>query len=670
MEQKKNPTPMLIVLFGSAFIAAFNENIINVALTDIMATFAIDANTANWLVTGFMIVTAVVVTVVAFLLRRFNLRTVFFGGSALLIIGSALAMVAPTFPLLLACRLLQAVGTGVFIPTMMNTILAVAPRRKLGTYLSIGGCCITFGPAFGPVVSGLMIGFFGWRGIFVVPLVAIIVVTLAGFKLVYNFGERKEAQLDIASLLLSICGLTSVVYGLSQITANAAIALIALSVGLALVALFAYRQKRLDDPMLNLRPLSNPLFSLACVLVVVAMMTTFSMSVLLPLYFQGATGTTALVAGALILIPILGQAITSILGGRIMDTKGEWPLLPFGFLLMAAGLLGVSTVSGSMNIVTVVVASTIAYAGVGLSFSPSQTAGLKQLPREMNPFGVGIMSTFIQISAALGPSLFVGILSSGEASAIASGTAQSGARAAGFSSAITVASIIAILGCIVAFAYARMAVHKQAQVVTSTAKAGAIGAAQNAPAAAALRKNAAKTPAQVEVRKEWPAADFNSAPTLNEVMKKNAYTVKADAPVYKAIDLMLEHHTSGLPVINDEGSVVGFVSDGDIMKSLADQDSTIDLTYSLSVYANDSDFDERMEDLMHTSVMDIATHHVISVDVSTPIERACTILGERRIKKVPVLNNGVLAGTISRTDVNRYLMTSFAAKGRNAAGLE
>ena len=180
----------------------------------------------------------------------------------------------------------------------------------------------------------------------------------------------------------------------------------------------------------------------------------------------------------------------------------------------------------------------------------------------------------------------------------------------------------------------------------------------------------ATAPVQAEGTPVSSLRGFMQAPTLGAVMKKNAYIVAADAPVYRAVDLMIEHHTSGLPVVDGAGRVVGFVSDGDIMKSLADQGSSVDLTYSLSVYANDSDFDERMESLMHENVMDIATHRVISVDESTSIERVCAILGERRIKKVPVLQGGMLVGTISRTDVNRYLMSSFAARGRADAGIE
>lgn len=178
------------------------------------------------------------------------------------------------------------------------------------------------------------------------------------------------------------------------------------------------------------------------------------MSVLLPLFFEGAAGTTALIAGVLVLVPILFNSATALAGGRIMDKRGEWPLLPAGFLLIVVGLVATCLWAGSINVALVVVAASVVYAGVGFVMSPSQTAGLKQLPREMNPYGVGLMSTFIQIAAAIGPSLFVGVFSSTVATSSASSAAA--AQASGFVAAIVVATAISVAGFIVAFIYARM----------------------------------------------------------------------------------------------------------------------------------------------------------------------------------------------------------------------
>ena len=353
MEEKqptKGTAGLLAVLYICAFVASFNENIVNVGLVDIMATFGVSAATAQWLVTGYMVVSAVVVSIVGFLLNRFSLRRLFFFGSGMLALGSAVDVFAPTFGVLLVARLAQALGTGIFISMMMNTVLAVAPRRKLGSYLAIGSCCITFGPAFGPVVGGVMVTFIGWRSIFAVPALSMVALMAAGAFLVHAIDEPKDVKLDVPSVLLSCIGLATFVIGLSFLTVKLPLAIACIAVGLAVIALFARRQERIANPVLDLRPVHNPRFATACVMLVVAMMTTFSLSVLLPLYFEGAAATTALVAGLLLLVPILFNALTSLLGGRIMDRRGEWPLLPGGFALIVGGMVAACLLAGGVNL--------------------------------------------------------------------------------------------------------------------------------------------------------------------------------------------------------------------------------------------------------------------------------------------------------------------------------
>jgi len=609
--------PMLIVLFCAAFVAAFNENIVNVGLVDIMSTFDVASTTAQWLVTGYMIVTAVVVTVMAFLLKRFRLRTPFSGGAVLLLAGSVGCLIAPDFPFLLGARLLASVGTGIFIPMMMNTILVVAPRRSIGTYLSVGSCMITLGPALGPVISGVMVTCFGWRSAFLIPAIAITVLLVAGLILIREVTTPDSVHLDILSVVLSALGLTAVVLGFSSLTTDPVVACVALACGIALLAGFVLRQKHLAQPLMDLTPLRNPRFSIACILVMVAMMTTFSMSVLLPLYYEGALTTSAMVAGLLILVAILFNSLTALVGGRVMDRRGEWPLLPVGFLVITVGQAAIAMCAIRLAVLPVLVGSIVVYAGVGAVMAPSQTAGLRQLPREMNPHGVAIMSTCVQIAACLGPSLFVGILSSGAAGAAADG-AQA-AQATGFGMAVTVAAAIALVGTILATFYARRA-------------------------------------AQLQNRDAVPQPSSETSP-LAGIMKHEVFAIPATATVRDAVSLLVEHGTSGMPIVDAQGDLVGFVSDGDILKAVTQQQPiVVDLDQCLGIIRDDASLDERVARLMDDGIMEIATRQTIAVSSGATIDEVCTLLGDRRIKKMPVVDDGRLVGSVSRGDVTRWLL--------------
>ena len=458
-QQQVQATPsataaILVVMYIAAFVAAFNENIINVALHDIMAAFSASATTAQWLVSGYMIVTSIFTAIMAFLSARFSTRKLLFFACGCMVAGEVLCLIAPSFSVLLPSRILQAAGSGILFPLMMNVVLSCAPREKLGLYLSLGGACITLGPAFGPVISGLMCTLFGWRAVFVVPLVAGIVVAAAGVKLVQNVGERSNTTLDILSVVLLAAGITVFVYSVGEFSTNLIAGIVALFAAIVLLG-----QLKLEHPVLNVRPMASVRFWPACLLVVVSMMTTFSMSVLLPLYFEGAYGMTALVAGLLILPAIACNAVTSIVGGRVMDARGAWPLLPVGFALIAVGQIAISMTAASMNIGVVVALTVVVYAGVGLVLSPSQTAGLETLPAAEHPHGTALLNTWNMIAASFGPSLFIGLLSSSAATAGAAGAATDVAQAIGFAAAVRVAAVIAVVGFVASLVYARRESH-------------------------------------------------------------------------------------------------------------------------------------------------------------------------------------------------------------------
>ena len=441
---------LLVVMYIAAFVAAFNENIINVALHDIMAAFSVSATTAQWLVSGYMIVTSIFTVIMAFLSGRFSTRKLLFFACGCMVAGEVLCLIAPSFSVLLPSRILQAAGSGILFPLMMNVVLSCAPREKLGLYLSLGGACITLGPAFGPVISGLMCTLFGWRAVFVVPLVGGIVVAAAGVKLVQNVGERSNTTLDILSVVLLAAGITAFVYSVGEFSTNLIAGIVALFAAIVLLGLFAARQLKLEHPVLNVRPMASFRFWPACLLVVVSMMTTFSMSVLLPLYFEGAYGMTALIAGLLILPAIACNAVTSIVGGRV---------LPVGFALIAVGQTAISMTAASMNIGVVVALTVVVYAGVGLVLSPSQTAGLETLPAAEHPHGTALLNTWNMIAASFGPSLFIGLLSSSAAIADAAGAATDVAQAIGFAAAVRVAAVIAVVGFVASLVYARRESH-------------------------------------------------------------------------------------------------------------------------------------------------------------------------------------------------------------------
>lgn len=460
--QGKSLVMLLVVLYASAFLAGFNENLVNMALMSIMGEYGVGSVAAQWLVTGYMIVATIVVMCMAFMYRRFKLRPLYFAAAAFTLVGSLMGLFASSFELLMAARLVQAAGSGIFIPLMMNTVLVVAPKHKLGTFLAIGGCVITFGPALAPTVCGALVTSFGWHSVFAVPLAAMAVLALVALFAVKNMGFS-PAHLDIPSTVLSAVFLCALSLGLVELTIDVPLAVGSLAVAVVTAVLFVLRQLRCEHPLIDLTPMKSRAFWPSVVLTTIAMMGSFSMSVLLPLYLEGGTGLTAFAAGLLMLVPVLANAGTTLLGGRIMDARGEWPLLPAGFAAIAAGFVVMAALAPTLSLPAAFVAALLIMGGTGFIFSPSQTAGLRTLPQEMNPFGVAISTTFVQIAACIGPSLYTGIMSTAQAGALTAGADAELATAQGFSVAMVVAACIAAAGCALALVYSRAAVKRDAK---------------------------------------------------------------------------------------------------------------------------------------------------------------------------------------------------------------
>ncbi|MCD8316691.1 MAG: MFS transporter, partial [Eggerthellaceae bacterium] len=271
--------PMLIVLFGAAFIAAFNENLMNVALISIMGDFSVTADAAQWLVTGYMIVTSIIVSITAFLSRRFSVRVLFFTACSIIAGGSIVCFFSPNFGVLLTFRTLQAIGSGICIPTATYITLKVVPLRQLGTYMAICNCMIIFGPALAPVISGIIVTLLSWRFIFLPPAIFCVILIVVGIFLVRDVESQQKISLDILSLILAVLGLFLLTYGLSMIIGQTVLAIACIIIAVILLGVFAVRQFRIKNPMLNLSPLRNRFFFQVCIRSVVIMMICFSMSV-------------------------------------------------------------------------------------------------------------------------------------------------------------------------------------------------------------------------------------------------------------------------------------------------------------------------------------------------------------------------------------------------------
>ena len=352
---------MLPVLLACSFTASFGQSMMNVALPELAERFGVTLSIANWVIVGYMVVAATAIMLSAFMLRRLGLRRVFFVGAGALALGSACALLSQDFPMLFASRLVQAVGTGLFFPSVTSVIMTNSPAAVRGTRLALNSGVIAVGLAISPTASGFALTQFGWRAMFVVSLAMSVALLAVGFFRIHGGPSTKRVPIDALSVMLGPLGLAAFLYGLGEVTRDLAPSLAALAVGAVLLALFAWRQFALESPLLDLHPLVHPRFAVGILLVMVGMLTSFSMSILLPLYYEGALGYTAFFAGLLLLGPVLVNAAFTFLGGRVFDRHGAWPLIPAGLVLVLVGQAAAFFSAESMIAILIVLSSAAVY---------------------------------------------------------------------------------------------------------------------------------------------------------------------------------------------------------------------------------------------------------------------------------------------------------------------
>lgn len=441
-------TGLLIgVLVGAAFVMILNETILSVALRDLSVDLAVPTTTTQWLTSGFLLTMAVIIPTTGYLLDRFTPRQVFLASLGTFTAGTAVSGFAPGFEVLLAGRIVQAVGTAMMIPLLMTTILRLVPEQRRGATMGTITIVIAVAPAIGPTIGGAVLAGLGWRWMFwlVLPLAA--AALAVGARWLRLDGGGRPVPLDVLSVVLSAIGFGGLVYGLSAIGKGGGggevppwLPVVA---GLVALAVFVARQLRLQRDgraLLDLRPFRRRPFVVALVLTAMVLLALIGVAaVLLPLYLQTVLGVSTVVSGLAVLpggllLGLLGRPV-----GALFDRVGARPLVIPGAVLMAAGLGLFSTMGPGTPLAVVIAFHLVLMGGLSLMMTPLMTEALGALPDHLYSHGSAILSTLQQVAGALGTALFVTV------AALGSATAAPSPDAAGLHAAFAVAGGVGVL---------------------------------------------------------------------------------------------------------------------------------------------------------------------------------------------------------------------------------
>ncbi len=621
---------MVIVMICGTFVAILNQTLITPALPAIMAEFAIDAATAQWLTTGFTLVNAIMIPITAFLTDRFTIKRLFIIAMAVFTLGTALCAWAPSFIVLLIGRLVQAAGAGILMPLVMTVFMWTFPIEQRGTAMGMFGLIVAFAPAIGPTVAGIVVDHTSWHNLFVVlTLLALAMIILAIVAIRHEENNTKDVHLDILSVILSSFGFGGLLYGLSAIgsTGLTIDAIIGLIGGAIILVFFFRRQLHMEQPMLQVRVLSNRTFLISTVMIMIIQSSLMAGSILLPIYLQTLMGFSATDTG-LAILP--GAIITGAMGpvaGRLFDRYGPRVLSIVGLSLLVASTFCLGLFNTGTSFAFIVLVYTVRMFAMSLVNMPLNTWGMNALSRDLVNHGTSVNNTFRQVAGSLGTAILVSIYTI--VGSMCSG--DMGARDAsifGFDVAFFVGTGL----CLIAFFMALFLVKNRKSTKDKLAK---------------------------EADKE------NKHRTLMEsVMKSNVFTLQEDATVIDAMQLFVDKDISAAPIVDKDNEPIGFISDGDIMRRLPQRSQTyvdpvVMVTQTIESESADTNLMEKLDQLMSANVCDIGVKKAISVDIHTDMVEVCKVLADNHLKKVAVTDEGHLVGMINRSDIIQATMETY-----------
>lgn len=453
----KNAKLMAAVLMIGSFIGLFGETALNMALTNIMEDFSIGAGTAQWLTTGYLLVLAILVPLSAYLMRWFTTRQLITAAIILMLIGSLFCALSPNFTLLLVGRLIQALGTGIFLPLMFSVVLMVFPMNKRGAVMGIVGLVLTAGPALGPSFAGLIISISSWHYIFWLMIVLNLLLLIFGAPKMDNISDLSRPKIDILSLVFSTVGFGGIVYALATL-AEASISdakvWLPLVVGVIALILFITRQFKMESPMINLRVFKYPMFALGTVLMFFNLFMILSVAILIPLYLKSVLGFAALAAGLLMLPGNALNIVMSPIVGSSFDRVGAKIYTRIGYVLITiSAALFVIVISATTPVWQIVVLLMVFFLGISMTIMPAQTNAMNQLPPKMYADGSAAMNTLTQVAGALGTAIAITMFTLGQTKYIEKNGAEAPLDflAYGVHYAFIIVLIIAVLGLIGSF---------------------------------------------------------------------------------------------------------------------------------------------------------------------------------------------------------------------------
>jgi EmrB/QacA subfamily drug resistance transporter len=377
---------ILPVILLAPFMGSLDGSIVNVALPTIATRLGVGLDGIQWVVSSYLIVISALVLIFGKIADKLGKVRIFEFGFLVFGIGSLLCALSWRLPVLIAARSVQAIGASMFMSSNQGIIATLFPPEERGRALGLLGTTVAVGTMVGPPLGGIMVDLFNWQSLFLINLPISLFAFLAGIRLLPRDDKAGSlARFDLAGSGLFVGFIFCIFYFMLSGTQRGwgtTAELISLAAAMVCVVFFVLRERRVEDPMIDLSIFGNGFFSISVVCVFLVFVITFCVTIVQPFFLQNALGLSPSATGLLLLAAPLASGLIAPLSGYLSDKIGAKALTVSGLaiILAALGLMCFLDLGSSLAHVAVCLA--LFGLGSGVFGSPNTKLIMGHAPRD------------------------------------------------------------------------------------------------------------------------------------------------------------------------------------------------------------------------------------------------------------------------------------------------
>jgi EmrB/QacA subfamily drug resistance transporter len=408
---------VLGVCMAGVFVVVLDATVVNIAFPALSADFAGTTRAGlSWVLNAYAVVFGALLVTAGRLADARGRRRAFLTGLVVFAVASGLCGVAPSVPLLVAARALQAVGAALLVPASLALLLPEFPASQRAAAVGLWGAAGAVAAASGPVLGALLVEGPGWRWVFYVNLPFCAAAVLLGRRVLReSTGTVTTSRPDVLGVLLvtAVFGLLSLgivqgeQWGWGSIRVVGALLLAAL-----LTPVLVLRSLRHPDPALPVTLFRVRSFSAATAATLLFGAAFFAMILCNVLFLTEVWGYSILRTAVAVLPSPLLAAVSAPIAGRLADRYGfRVVVVPGALSMVAAQLWFLTQTTADPDWLTAVLpGSVLAGLAIGFAFAALGAAGAQALPPGQFGSGSAVGATARQLGAVVGVAGLVAVL--------------------------------------------------------------------------------------------------------------------------------------------------------------------------------------------------------------------------------------------------------------------